>query len=239
MSELIDYQAEARARHDVLLLDDGAHIFRPLGQLVVTEFQYEKARLTRDPLFPVAEYLFLGPSDEERGPAKAWLDESIKDVWRDVYPDDSARIPQALWRNSVRTTRDLLVLGRQKILAIRNFGEKTITHLDDFLQRKNYPLAWKDEPSVEDIADICDSLDEVLGLAVLPAHRSLPAGMSVKGILETPADRRQKELGARDTSSDYLQMVYAKEAYASAEIFAIQFDLVKNSLGEDYWYKEF
>jgi len=87
MAGEIDHIAESRLRHDVRLLDDGAHLYRldlssPHSVLLVTEHQYEKASLTGDPLLEVAEYVSL----ESFGEAEVAHDEHFDKDGKPIDP---------------------------------------------------------------------------------------------------------------------------------------------------------
>jgi hypothetical protein len=240
MNSIESYQdriTETRILSDAELINDGAHI--NLGKLVIAYYHYEKARLVHDPLFDVASLLSNEDWSEESD--VRWevvnthpeLDKNAVSAWEQTFPEQDLTVAHALRRNNITSIRDLLVIGREKTTTIRGFGPKTIGRLALMMETET-AFGWKDEPTVQDIADFCDSIDQISALAIMPKIEWQPERLSMSQVLTFHPDALAHALGSNSYSlSLYLQQQVVKETRSAAEVFALQFDEAKQGLWTD------
>ncbi len=242
MSYERDYEdtiAESRIETYAELIKDGAHI--TLGRLSLADHQLQKVSLTRDPLFSVADTLLAAEQlgYDERVHHKV-LDQTIAEKWAEMFPAVQTNARTALQRGGVMTLRDLLVVGRAKTSSIEGIGEKGVERVAALLEASNTGFAWKDEPTVEDIASVCDSLDQINGLVILDKRQAFATRMTIADILLVPKEDRAEALGRRNSWHEWANERIAKRVYDSAEVFALQFDLATNGMWTNPRnYKEF
>jgi len=215
------WATEQRILSDASLLREGASI-NEFGRLVVTGLQ--RQQLAAESLHGEAR--------------KAWLQVSVTEL----VPGPSGLatgLINALLREGYVTRRDVLVGGKAKVERIRSVGEGRMALLEQALHQNDFDIQWHAQPTVEDIAGLCDDLASVssVGLSHGPvctrltslegtSYAGRPYTLSVQDILdETHGNFVVSPYSMRPDS--LLRDIYS--CAAEAEVFAYQFRMVQRA----------
>lgn len=204
-------QTEQRLYSDTSLIRGGAHV-NALGRLVITEQQLAGISANQD-----------------RVDRNAMLDTPFTTAF-DALPWSNAllrtRITNALHTSGVTSVRDLYVIGRSGFRDIRNLARLTEVAVSEQLTCFSNGMSWLEQPTMPDIASMCDNTDQVTSLVLLPNFRRFRHGEiapSVKQIV----DMSTEELKSYHTYPINTQSLHRKatdftDAFIAAKMSSLQ-----------------
>ena len=224
--ELTEWQRQEIANRiisDAELIKRGATI-SAAGTLVLGECQAEYMGLHN--AFPYFDPDIINEEPPEPGPKEEWLDTPVNVALRPRY-SSSRDIPQPLRKMGV-PIRDILVLGRGYISETPYIGKKTIDTIDSLVAENVFGLEWKDNPTPEDAAHICQRLGQVTAnvLRLDVSFYGLGGKPSVLGIVRMPTETRHEiwREGQIGRSYAYFGDHIKDRLFNYPEVFALRFE---------------
>lgn len=214
----LDYNQRRETEQRILITAElirGGAIIGDLGNLIISDRQLERAHIFGDPL--AGERI-------ESFTEQEILNESIESAWSRYYPEGpNATLTKNTWRRlnkyGIETIRDVLVAGKRQVSGIRNVGVASYIQLSNLLTASVPKQTWQNRPSVSEIADFCEDLDQVNILAVTK-HAFRTRRLTVAQVADTPRS------SLPDLMKNYQSMLSPSEAeqvHAAAVQFAAEF----------------
>jgi len=137
------------------------------------------------------------------------------------------RVLNMLYRENIKTVRDVLMFGKTGVSAVRNIGKETVNDVARAVTAIAPKHPFLKKPSVEDIADLADDLGQVPFLAVnsqlIPYfERRTLVGLSVQSILTMSQTAIADRIGRHTSGTESIKT--AKRIRQEAETFQSIFE---------------
>jgi len=226
--ELEDWERQSTAQRILTaaeFIKRGATI-SAVGTLVLGDMQAEYMGLrVNNPIFDPE---FINDTPVAPSPKEDWLNTSVVKALEPQYPTLKA-MPQPLRGLGNMSVRSILVLGRDRVCAPRTLGigKTSATVLDEFFAGNPFDFEWKEQPTPEDAAHICQRLRQVTS-RVLP-FSMLRGKPSVLHVVRTSLEER--EALWLDTNRNhrgeprYLADSELDELCNAPEVYALRFEV--------------
>lgn len=209
-------QTEQRLYSDTSLIMGGAHV-NALGRLVITEQQLADIAANQ---YIVDRNAMLNTPFPAAFDALPWSNALLR-----------TRVTNALHTSGVSSVRDLYVIGRNGFRDIRNLAGLTEAAVSKQLTCFSNGMSWLEQPTILDIASICDNTGQITSLVLQPNFRRFRHGEIA------PSVKQIVDMSTEELKSYHTYPINTQSLHRKATDFTDAFIAAKMSSLQAPWYK--